>query len=41
MDFTLSDQQQAFVDMATEFADDELAPFALEWTRRNTSRSTR
>ncbi|PZU85336.1 MAG: acyl-CoA dehydrogenase [Shinella sp.] len=31
MDFNLSDQQQAFVDMATEFADDELAPFALEW----------
>lgn len=34
MDFTLSDQQQAFVDMATEFADDELAPFALEWDQK-------
>ncbi len=31
MDFTLSDQQQAFVDMATDFAAEELAPFALEW----------
>ncbi len=34
MDFTLSDQQQAFVDMATEFADDELAPFSLEWDQK-------
>ncbi|PPJ48816.1 acyl-CoA dehydrogenase [Rhizobium sp. KAs_5_22] len=31
MDFTLSDQQQAFVDMAADFAAEELAPFALEW----------
>ncbi|MBV2184650.1 MAG: acyl-CoA dehydrogenase family protein [Rhizobium sp.] len=31
MDFTLSDQQQAFVDMAVDFAAEELAPFALEW----------
>jgi alkylation response protein AidB-like acyl-CoA dehydrogenase len=31
MDFTLSDQQQAFVDMAADFASEELAPFALDW----------
>ncbi|MHA7967917.1 isobutyryl-CoA dehydrogenase [Rhizobium sp. CAU 1783] len=31
MDFTLSDQQQAFVDMAADFAAEELAPFALDW----------
>jgi alkylation response protein AidB-like acyl-CoA dehydrogenase len=34
MDFTLSDQQQAFVDMAADFAAEELAPFALEWDQR-------
>ncbi len=33
MDFSLSDEQIAIAGMARAFADDELAPFALEWDR--------
>lgn len=33
MDFTLSDDQRAFMDLANNFANDELAPFAAEWDR--------
>ena len=31
MDFGLSDEQTAIVEMARGFAAEELAPFALEW----------
>ncbi|GAA4877372.1 acyl-CoA dehydrogenase family protein [Ferrimonas pelagia] len=33
MNFNLSEEQQAFVDMARQFADAELAPFAAEWDK--------
>ena len=33
MDFTLSEEQQAFRDLARSFAENELAPHAAEWDR--------
>ncbi|WP_298632907.1 acyl-CoA dehydrogenase family protein [uncultured Umboniibacter sp.] len=33
MDFSLSDDQRAFMELANNFANDELAPFAAEWDR--------
>ena len=33
MDFTLSEEQQAFRDLAQDFAENELAPFAAAWDR--------
>jgi alkylation response protein AidB-like acyl-CoA dehydrogenase len=33
MDFTLSSEQQAFLDLAAEFATNEMAPYAAEWDR--------
>ncbi|MBZ9772180.1 isobutyryl-CoA dehydrogenase [Mesorhizobium sp. CO1-1-8] len=33
MDFSLSDEQEAIVDMARTFAADEIAPLAIEWDR--------
>ncbi|GAA3546963.1 acyl-CoA dehydrogenase family protein [Zobellella aerophila] len=34
MDFELTDEQMAFADMATAFAQNELAPFAADWDRQ-------
>ena len=31
MDFTLSEEQQAFRELAQDFAENELAPFAAAW----------
>ncbi len=33
MNFRLTDEQTAIVEMATSFATEELAPFAIEWDR--------
>lgn len=33
MDFSLSDDQRAFMDLANDFANDQLAPYAAEWDR--------
>lgn len=33
MDFELSEDQRAFQDMARQFADEKMAPFAAEWDR--------
>lgn len=35
MDFELTDEQVAFADMATAFAQHELAPFAAEWDQQH------
>lgn len=34
MDFALNEEQQAIREMARSFADDEIAPFALEWDEK-------
>ncbi len=36
MDFELSEEQNAIFDMARSFADDQLAPYAIEWDQTQT-----
>src|SRR3990167_9168324 len=35
MDFNISDEQRSFQQLAKEFADNEMAPFAKEWDEKH------